>query len=272
MQITLLGTGTPSPNPKRRGPGHLITCGDNRFLIDCGSGVVHQMVQVGVSPIDIDHLLLTHLHSDHFIDIGHFIVTRWIVGDDRVLNVYGPEGTRHVVERTLEMLAPDIRLRMRIQKEPREFPNVMVHELDAGPALDIDGVKATAFLVDHWPLEQPFGYRFDTKDRSVVISGDTAPSENLIRHAHGVDLLVHECVANFNVPHDPGYRWTPKQYVRMKDSHTPPDLLGLVARDAAPGMVVTTHMSPGTEPLEMREAIGRGFAGAVAIGEDLVTV
>lgn len=264
MQLTLLGTGLPTPNPDRCGPAHLVRAGGHHFLLDCGSGVVHQLVRIGVSPAEIDHLLITHLHSDHFIDLGHFIVTRWIMGDDRPLHVYGPAGTRWHADRVAEWLEPDIRMRMKIRKRPRELPNLIVHELDEGPALDIDGVTATAFEVDHFPLDQPFGYRFDTKDRSIVFSGDTAPSENLIRHAHGADLLLHECV-------EEGHMDKGQAYTSQKASHTPPDRLALVAKEAAVKTLVTTHMMPGSVPAELHEIIRRDFKGPTVIGEDLMT-
>ncbi len=265
MQLTLLGTGLPNPNPNRRGPAHLIRAGRHHFLLDCGSGVVHQLVRCGVSPLDIDHLLITHLHSDHFIDLGHFIVTRWIMGDDRPLHIHGPPGLKSNVKRVAEWLEPDIRLRMQIRAVPRELPNLVVHELDEGRVLEVDGVTATAFRVDHYPLDMPFGYRFDTRDRSILFSGDTSPSENLIRHATGVDLLLHECV-------EEGLMDTKSQnYISQKASHTSPHQLAVIAREAKPGMLVTTHMMPGSDPTRLREIIARDFRGATVIGEDLMT-
>ena len=163
MQVTLLGTGLPIPNPHRRGPSSLVTAGDHRCLIDCGSGVVHQLVQARTSPGAVDHLFLTHLHSDHFIDLGHFVVLRWITGEDRPLYLYGPKGTKFLAEKTLEILEPDIRLRMKIRREPREMPMIEVTEIDQGKICELDGLGVSAFDVEHFPLEQPFGYRFDTR-------------------------------------------------------------------------------------------------------------
>ena len=109
MQVSLLGTGLPYPNPRRRGPGYAIRAGANNFAVDCGSGVVHRMIELGLMPNEIDHLFITHLHSDHYIDLGHFIVTRWIVGDDRPWHIYGPEGVRTMVGQSSRHAAPGFR-------------------------------------------------------------------------------------------------------------------------------------------------------------------
>lgn len=243
----------------------MVTAGDTHCLIDCGSGVVHQLVQAHTSPGSIDHLFLTHLHSDHFIDLGHFVVLRWITGEDRPLHLFGPKGTKFLAERTLDILEPDIRMRMKIRREPRELPMIEVHEIDQGLVCELDGLKVTAFDVEHFPLEQPFGYRFDTKDRRIAISGDTCPCDNLIRHAHGVDLLVHECTEDATWP-DPRI-----DHSLTGKSHTGPDKLGLVAAEAAPKVLVTTHMNPDTVPQVLRERIAQDFDGPIVVGEDLMT-
>jgi ribonuclease Z len=266
MRLTLLGTGTPKPNPHRRGPASLIRAGSDAILVDCGSGVVHRLVEAGVSPGDVHTLLLTHLHSDHFIDLAHFVVMRWISGDDRPLNVAGPRGTRNLVAGTLALLEPDIRMRMKIRREPRELPRAKVNEIDAGPVPLEDGPAISAFDVQHYPLEQPFGYRFAIRDRVIVLSGDTCPSENLIRHAKGADVLVHECMVDQEW-HDPRI-----DHDLTERSHTSPEKLGPLAREAGVGLLITTHMNPDTRPSAVRETVARDFLGPMVVGEDLMTV
>ncbi len=266
MQLTLLGTGTPKPNPRRAGPSSLIRAGDDAILVDCGSGVVHRLVQSGVSPGEVHSLLLTHLHADHFIDLAHFLVIRWITGDDRELRVAGPAGTKRLVAGTLELLEPDIRMRMKIRRQPRELPRVTVSEIEAGPVPDQGGLAISAFDVEHYPLEQPLGYRLAGRDRVIVLSGDTCPSENLIRHARGADVLVHECMVDSEW-HDPRI-----DHHLTERSHTSPELLGPLAREAGPGLLVTTHMNPGTRPAAVLETVGRHFPGPMVIGEDLMTL
>jgi ribonuclease Z len=270
LAITLLGTGLPYPNPKRAGPSYLVRAGATKVMVECGSGAVRRLVEAGHSPGDIHHLFLSHLHSDHFIDLGHFIVSRWIMGDDRPLHLYGSEGLQRMVDLVLEFLEPDLRMRMKIRKVRREMPNITVHHLSEGGAFEENGFTVRAFDVEHFPLDQPFGYRFDTRDRSIVFSGDTRPCENLIKHAHGVDVLVHECTeAN---------TWTKERESSQIDashiahSHTQPEQLGLVARDAGVKSLVATHMNPKSVPEELGSIIARDFAGPITVGEDLMTI
>ena len=260
MQLTLLGTGTPNPNPKRRGPACLIHAGAEKIQVDCGSGAIHQLIQSGVSPVDINHLLITHLHSDHYIDLGHFLITRWIYGDDKPLHLYGPQGLQVMIDRLLEMHAFDLEMRVKASARPLEMPQVIIHEIEEGVVLENENLKLIGFRVDHFPIEQAFGFRFDMQKKRVVISGDTVPCENLVRHAHRAELLVHNCVENSKV----------KGLIHV--SNTSPEELGLVAKDAKVGMLVTTHMLKDTVPREMREIISKDFEGQVVIGEDLMTI
>lgn len=142
---------------------------------------------------------------------------------------------------------------------------IEVHEIDQGEVLDRNGLSVTAFDVEHFPVEQPFGFRFDTKDRRIAVSGDTCPCDNLIRHAHKVDLLVHECTEDATWP-DPRIN-----HEITGRSHTGPDKLGLVAAEASPGLLVTTHMNPDSIPRVTRERISRDFRGPIVVGEDLMT-
>lgn len=266
MQVTLLGTGLPFPNPHRRGPAYLVEAGEEKIQIDCGSGCVHRLYEAGSRPQEIDHLFITHLHSDHYIDLGHFVIMRWVLGDDRPLHVYGSPGLRKMVDLLLEMHAPDIELRMITRTKKREQPNIVVHELEEGRALETaNGLTATAFKVDHYPLEMPFGFRFDTRDKSAAFSGDTCPSENLIKHTRGVDILVHECTEYT--------KWTNPEIDESHKvkTHTHPDLLGLVARDVRPGLLVASHLMPRSVPKELRRMIGANYDGPTVVGEDLMT-
>ena len=273
MNITLLGTGVPTPNPKRHGPAQLILAGDIKILIDCGSGTVNQLVNVGVMPPQINHVLITHHHSDHYIDLDHFVITRWIMGADQPLHIYGPIRQKKMVQDMLATHEYDLKIRVEHQGTNRSLPEVVVHEIGEGEFLDVDGLKAAAFLVEHPPVDPAFGFRLDTKSRSIVVSGDTRPCENVIKNAHNVDLLVHECMHSAKAPFVQGGGWKSAEHRidAMARYHTFPDKLGLVARDARPKMLLTTHMVPFSEPWELREIIGREFSGPIVIGEDLMT-
>ena len=270
----LLGTGTPAPNPNRRGPATLIAFDKGAYQIDCGSGTVHQIVRAGRSPVHIHHMFLTHLHSDHYIDLDHFIITRWILGCRVPLTVYGPVGIREMMDHWMALHAYDIDIRIKTRKRNKERPEIIVREISAGQLFDDDGLKVSAFEVSHWPLAAPYGFRFDAGQRGIVVSGDTCPCENLIRHSRGADLLIHECVdySNIQVREGDGWANIEERIAHLGKTHTLPTELGVIARDAGVPSVATTHMIERSDPAKIRREIGETFAGRITIGEDLKTL
>jgi ribonuclease Z len=270
VKVTLLGTGCPPPNPARHGPATLVRHGDEALLVDAGSGVAAQLLRAGVRPSQVPRVLLTHLHSDHVIDLGHLVLTRWIVGENAPLEVLGPPGTRDHVDRLLALWAWDISVR-RAHMHEREPPRVSVTEIDEGLVLERAGLRVTAFLVEHEPVKPAFGFRFDGGDRHVVISGDTRPCENLIRHARDADVLVHECTDMTHAAWSPGCGW-PTREAKVRDLqayHTGPDEIGEVAAAARARHLVLTHLMPGSEAADLAARAARRFAGPVTVGEDL---
>lgn len=271
MRTILLGTGSPPPNPKRRGPSTLIVVGDReRFLVDAGSGVGVQLVQAGVRPYDWPPVFITHHHSDHVIDLAHLIVTRWIVGQNAPLDVYGPAGTRRQLDLLLEWMRWDIDVRSAHMHE-RPRPEVRVTEVEEGRVLERDGLRVSAFLVEHDPVKPAFGYRFDAEGTSVVVSGDTRPCENLMRWSRGVELLVHECCEMTKTSWYPGCGWaTIEEKIRdLASYHTQPEDIGRVAEGARPQRLVLTHLMPGSDPAELKAAAEKFYPGPVTVGEDL---
>ncbi len=274
MRAILLGTGAPPPNPKRRGPSTLVTLGGStHFLVDAGSGVGVQMVQAGLRPYDWPAVFITHHHSDHTIDLGHLLITRWIVGQNTPFEVYGPAGTRRQMDKLLDYLHWDIEVR-RGHMIDREPPAVRVTEIEEGKILDRDGMQISAFLVEHDPVKPAYGYRFDGEGRSLVISGDTRPCENLMKWSHGVDVLIHECCEMARTSWTPGCGWpTVEEKIRdLASYHTQPDEIGRVAEGARPKRLVMTHLMPGSEPGELKGAAEKYFRGPVVVGDDLLEV
>src|SRR6266566_1594628 len=241
MRAVLLGTGSPPPNPKRRGPATLLTLGEEMFLVDAGSGVGAQLVQAGVRPYDWPRVLITHHHSDHIIDLGHLLITRWISGQNAPFEVWGPAGTQRQMDKLLDYLDWDIEIR-RHHMVKRARPTV--------------------------------GYRFEGGGRRVAVSGDTRPSENLIRWSRGVDCLIHECCEMTKTSWTPDCGWPSlEEKIRgLASYHTQPEDIGRVAQAAAPGKLVITHMMPGSVPAELETAARRHFSGSVTVGEDLLEV
>jgi len=274
MRTILLGTGAPPPNPKRRGPATLIVAGDSeRFLVDAGSGVGVQLMQAGVRPYDWPPVFITHHHSDHTIDLAHLLITRWIVGQNAPFEVYGPAGSRRQMDKLLDWMRLDIELRREHMQE-RQPPEVRVTEIEEGQVLERDGLRVSAFLVEHDPVKPAFGYRFDGEGRSLVISGDTRPCENLMKLSHGVDVLIHECCEMARTSWTPGCGWpTVEEKIRdLASYHTQPDEIGRVAEGARPKRLVMTHLMPGSEPGELKGAAEKYFRGPVVVGDDLLEV
>lgn len=273
MNVTLLGTGCPPPNPRRRGPATLFAHGDTRVLLDAGSGVAAQLQQAGLRVFDLPRVLLTHLHSDHVIDVGHLVVTRWILGQNAPLEVFGPAGTQAHVEKLLALWEWDVEVR-RAHMHDREPPRVAVTEIEEGVVFSGGGVTVTAFAVEHEPVKPAFGFRIEGGGRRVVVSGDTRPSENLIRQAQGADLLVHECTDATQAQWTPGCGW-PSREAKVRDLagyHTGPDEVGKVAARAGVATLVLTHLMPGSEPADLAARAARDFAGTIVVGEDLLEV
>jgi len=273
LRALLLGTGSPPPNPKRRGPSTLVSLEGEHMLVDAGSGVGVQLVQAGLRPYDWPRVLITHHHSDHTIDLGHLVITRWIAGQNAPLEVWGPAGTRLQVSKLLDYLAWDIEVR-RTHMHDRQPPEVRVTEIEEGKVFEAGGVVVSAFLVEHDPVKPAYGYHFEGGGRRVVVSGDTRPCENLMRWSHNVDLLVHECCEMAKTSWYPGCGWpTIEEKIRdLASYHTQPDQVGRVAREARANMLVLTHLMPGSDPAELRSAAERDYRGPVVIGDDLMAV
>ena len=273
MQITLLGTGCPPPNPSRRGPATLVRAGGEILLVDAGSGVAVQLLRAGVRTSQLRTILLTHLHSDHLIDLGHLVLTRWIVGENAPLEVFGPAGTAAHVERLLALWRWDVEVR-RAHMHERELPRVAVTEIEEGRILEREGLSVTAFLVEHEPVKPAFGFHFETRERRVVISGDTRPCESLVRHAQDVDLLIHECTDMTHAAWTPGCGWPTREakVCDLQAYHTGPDEVGEVAARARARHLVLTHLMPGSDPADLAVRARRQFTGPITLGEDLAEV
>jgi ribonuclease Z len=271
LHVQLLGTGAPPPNPRRHGPATMLTLGDERFLVDAGSGVGVQLVRAGVRPYDWPRVFITHHHSDHVVDLGHLIGTRWIVGQNAPFEVWGPAGTKRQMEKLFDYLRWDFEVR-RQHMHDRALPELAVTEIEEGRLAEVGGVTISAFLVEHDPVKPAYGYRFEGGGRAVVISGDTRPCENLIRWSYRADCLVHECCEMAKTSWYPGCGWATKED-KIRDLagyHTQPDQLGAVAKEAKARQLVVNHLMPESVPDELRDQIARDYAGPIIIGEDLL--
>jgi ribonuclease Z len=266
----LLGTGAPSPNPDAFGPATAITRGEQTFIIDAGVGVTRRMRAAGLTLTGITGFFVTHLHSDHTLGYPDLILTTWLMRRVKPIEVYGPPGLKNMTDHLLAAWAEDIDVRINGLEREQNTYGVNVHEITPGIVFDGGGIRVTAFRVDHGTMKEAFGYRFDASDRSIVISGDTRPSESLVDAAKGCDVLVHEVYAEADVaPEDrPGGEFWP-QY--MKAFHTSEVELGALAARIRPKLLILHHLiRPHATDDELLAGIRKGgFTGRTVVGHDL---
>jgi ribonuclease Z len=275
FKVTLLGTGSPAPLMNRFGPGTLVQVNGQNLLFDAGRGVTQRLLQSKMKLGQVDAVFLTHLHSDHVVGIPDLWLTGWLraayAGRNGPFVIYGPAGTVNLMEGLQKAYDWDIQTRIKDQKLPVKAVSVNATEIDEGVVYEKDGVKVTAFAVNHGDLIKPaFGYRIDYDGRSVVISGDTKFDENLIKHATGVDLLIHQVAAA-----RPELLKIPVFKVIMAH-HTSPEEAGTVFTRAHPKLAVYYHFvllgTPKIKPLkeaDVLEMTRTTYKGPLLIGEDL---
>lgn len=274
IEITLLGTGSPLPDPKRAGPATLVRAGGQTFLIDCGRGVLLRAAAAGVGAAGLSALLLTHLHSDHIADLGDLIITRWVSmfgPEPDPLPIIGPPGTAAVVAATLQAFGPDIGYRIAHHADLTAPPPVQVHEYTDGPVWDRDQVRIRVAPTDHRPVTPTIGFRIEHADASgvtsVVLAGDTVPCAGLDALAAGADALVHTVIRKDLIAH------VAQQRLRdICDYHSSVAEAAATAARAGVGTLVLTHYVPaivaGQED-QWRALAAAEFDGRIELGDDL---
>src|ERR1051326_1092413 len=274
-KVVLLGTGTPRPFPDRSGPATAIVVGDKAYLIDFGPGVMRRAAAAAgqgtaaLDPAKITVAFVTHLHSDHTAGLPDLILTPWVMGRKQ-LDIYGPEGTEEMTSHVLAAWHRDIEIRTR-GGEGRPPLNVRSHDVKPGVVYKDDKVTVRAFMVRHGEWPQAFGYRFDTPDRSIVISGDTSPAPDLVESCQKCDVLIHEVYSpSSTVPSMPNWQAYRAKY------HTSTTQLAEIATRTRPGILIVYHVAgKGSAPdghtpdEQLLQEIAKGYKGRVVIGHDL---
>lgn len=276
MKVTLLGTGSPIPDPLRAGPATLVQAGGLQLLFDCGRGVLQRLAAAGVpGPPGLTAQLLTHLHSDHTTDLNDVITTRWVMSMvPSPLPLVGPPGSAALVDRTLAMLVEDIGYRLAHHDDLDVGPEVTVTEVLDGPVelpeLSAAGVAITAAPTDHRPVAPTVGYRIEHGGGSVVLAGDTVPCEGLDRLVQGADVYVQTVVR------DDVIREIPLQRLQdICDYHSTVTQAAQTAARAGVGTLVLTHMVPAPPPGGAQEWIdiaSEHFDGTVLAPDDLGSI
>jgi ribonuclease BN (tRNA processing enzyme) len=271
-QLVVLGTGTPNADPDRYGPAVAVVVGDASYLVDFGVGVVRRAAAAerkGIRALGVTGLtraFATHLHSDHTLGFADLIFTPWVLERETPLDVYGPRGLKAMANHLVEAYAEDIRIRATGGEPVHKYdPKIVnVHEIAAGVVYRDERVTVTAFPVSHGAA-QAFGYRFQTTDRSIVISGDTGADAHIEDQCRGCDVLVHEVYSEAGLPSRP-----PAWQAYHKRYHTSSRQLGAIAARAKPGLLVLYHQLMWTSnEEELLKEVRSAYDGKVVSAHDL---
>jgi ribonuclease Z len=272
-RVVLLGTGTPIPDPSRSGPGTAVVVNGTAYLVDAGPGIVRRSVAAAIGDSipalrapNLRYLFLTHLHSDHTLGLADVMLTPAVMHRKGPLTVVGPPGTRAMVQNLLEAYREDIDLRIRgLEHGDSNAYRVIVRELRPGVAFKDSNLAVTAFRVPHGSWRAAYGYRFDTKSRSIVITGDTGPSTAIVDACRGCDVLVHEVYSK------KGFDRLNAENQRYHSAfHTSAIELGDLAARAHPKLLVLSHiLFFGETGEEIVAEVRSRFSGNVVLGADL---
>lgn len=271
LRVTLLGVaGGPPVRVGLAGISTLVEAGGDRLLFDAGRGVMQRIVQAGLPMNAVSKLFLTHLHSDHIVDIPDLLLMPWSSPSPRTtpLEVWGPEGTRDMMAHLEQAFAFDIHVRRDVDEHaPASGIKVIAQDIREGTVYEKNGVTVTAFLVDHGPVKPAFGYRVSYHGRSVCLSGDTRPSDNLVSACRGVDVLIHEATDEETLR-----RLVPDRqlYEAIVGHHTTADQAAEIFRRVAPRLAVFSHVSLAGNAIAERTR--RSYSGRVEQGEDLMVI
>lgn len=261
LEVWLIGTGSPIVTPDRFGACTALRFGQQLMLVDTGNGCAYRLAQLGLDLHAITHIFITHHHLDHNVDLGFLLLDAWATAHPDASwtapYIVGPPGTLDYVNGVLATHEQDIRARVPHGYEPDRLAAAVV-EIQDGATIAGSGWTATAIEVDHRPVQHAYGYRFDTSEMTVVISGDTRPCDNLVSRARDADVLIHEVLY-------PGYG--------IPEYHTSSRDVGRIAARAGVRKLVLTHLIPGDleDDVWLRD-VEPTFDGEVVVGRDLMRI
>jgi ribonuclease Z len=271
-KIVLLGTGTPIADPDRSGPSVAILVGGNSYLIDVGPGIVRRAAAAYKQGHDalcmekLTRIFVTHLHSDHTAGFPDLMLTPWVLGRKEPLQAYGPPGLKSMVDHLQKAYAEDIQVRLEgLEPANPDGYKVVVHETGPGEVYKDENVKVTAFAVKHGAWKHAYGYKFETEDRTIVISGDAVPGEAVVKACNGCDVLIHEVYSQT------GFEGRTKKWQAYHAaSHTSGPQLAKIAAKAKPKLLILYHqLLWGPTPDQLLAEITKTYPGKVVYGDDL---
>ena len=287
LHVVMCGTGSPLPDANRASACVAVVAGGEFVLIDVGPGAWRTAALQRLPTQNLSAILLTHFHSDHIGDLGEAVTQSWIAGRAKKLEVYGPPGVEGVVAGFAQAYALDAGYRVAHHSEelmPRDAAGATARTIAlksataAAPVFERNGLKITAFRVEHDPATPAYGYRLEYRGRVVVVSGDTKKSENLARHAAGADLLIHDVLAKSVVALAAANAERSGDARRAKMArdilvyHASPEEAAEIAAAAKVETLVFTHLVPAPNAPMIEQAFLRGvgerFKGAVVLARD----
>lgn len=284
FDVVFLGTGSPIPSPDRCGCGHVIVAGESHVLVDCGYGAARRLMPAGIIPAQVDVAVFTHMHTDHITDVPDFLNLRWTSGATKALRVFGPTGTKKMIDGFLMALEDDIRFRTAHHpgKLHPDGIKVDVTEVPAGAGVETflneGGLALERFEVDHFPVVPAFGYRARFDGRTAVLSGDTSFCESLLEASSGADLLISDALnpAMFQQLIERVREFRPLAASLFEDVpsyHISTDEVARLARDAGVGKLVLSHLLPNLpNSPEMEAAFQAGmsdvYTGPIHVARD----
>jgi len=280
FKVTLLGTGAPVPSMERFGPSILVEAGGQKLLFDCGRGAAQRLWQLKIPLGKINALFLTHLHSDHIVGIPDVWLTGWIPAvygrRELPLQVLGPTGTKDMMDNLVKAFSWDITTRAKEKNKADSGALVIAKDIREGVIWENKEIKITPFTVRHSDfIDSALGYKIEYAGRTLILSGDTRYSENLIRYAKGADVIIHEVAAA-----NEQTMQTSPLVNQILGFHTSPEEAGKVFEQTKPKLAVYSHIvlltaEPSIPPPTMNEVILRTkktYSGAVEAGEDLLGI
>ncbi len=270
ITIVLLGTGSPLPDPHRAGPSTLVQGAGVNLLVDAGRGVVMRLSAAGVLPVMLNAVLLTHLHSDHICDLNDVITTHWVMTSSPTpLAIYGPPGTRQVVDKLLEMLEPDVGYRLAHHNDLTYEPAPVVNEVIPGDVFAVGGFQVRVGETDHRPVAPTVAYRVEIDATSVVLAGDGVPCATLDELLVGATAYVQTAIREDLVKLVPSARFND-----ILDYHSSVAQAADSAQRAQVATLILTHYVPAPALGQYDEwrGLATAFTGQLILGDDLTSV
>ena len=277
-KLIVLGSGTPNPDPNRAGSAYAIVVNETPYLVDFGPGVIRRAASLSppwggkieaMTVKNFEHAFLTHIHSDHSAGLADLLLTPWIMGRDKKLNLFGPKGLEQMASSTLEAFKDDINYRIYgTQPSNKIGYKFNFHLLTEGLIYEDENVSVEAFTVPHGSFDDAYGFRFTTKDKVIVFSGDTGPSKTLEKFAAGADILVHEVYSNAGF-----LKKTKDWQIYHQGHHTSTFEVGEIASRAKPKLLLLSHiLFWGSTTDEILKETQSTYKGEIKIAEDLMII